>query len=218
MVNMKLSGAVLLLAMSTLLSCSQDQQFVGKWVEPIPGGVIDGVQGFELKEDGTASSINMATLVYENWSVSGGKLILSGESIGNGVTGHFTDTMNIQKITEDSLILIRGEVTFAYTRFQGPVPIPEAKEEFRVVKGTLIWGHEAHSFKAEGDSLEYWVDDNTGVLEKDYQATVGDGAQPYTPVYVELKVRDMGKATDGFALDYDGVYRVEEVVSIKPVD
>ena len=124
MVNMKLSGAVLLLAMSTLLSCSQDQQFVGKWVEPIPGGVIDGVQGFELKEDGSASSINMATLVYETWNVSGDRLILSGESIGNGVSGRFTDTMNVQRITEDTLILVRGEATFVYTRFQGPVPIP----------------------------------------------------------------------------------------------
>ncbi len=218
MVNMKLSGAVLLLAMSTLLSCSQDQQFVGKWVEPIPGGVIDGVQGFELKEDGSASSINMATLVYETWNVSGDRLILSGESIGNGVSGRFTDTMNVQRITEDTLILVRGEATFVYTRFQGPVPIPVAKEELRVVKGTLVWGHEARSFKAEGDSLEYWVDDHTGVLEKDYQATVGAGAQPYTPVYVELKVRDMGKAADGFALDYDGVYQVEEVISIKPED
>ncbi len=216
--SMKLSGVMSLLAVGSLLSCTQDRQMVGKWVEPIPGGVIEGVQGFELKEDGTASSINMATLVYENWKMSGEKLILAGESIGNGVTGRFTDTMNIQKISEDTLVLVRGEATFVYTRFQGPVPIPVAKEELRVVKGTLIWGHEVRSFKADGDSLEYWVADSTGALKNDYEKTVGNGAKPYTPVYVELKVRDMGKPTDGFALDYDGVYQVEEIITVKPIE
>ena len=60
--------------------------------------------------------------------------------------------------------------------------------------------------------------DSTGTLEASYQKTVGDGAEPYTPVYVELKVRDQGKATDGFALDYDGVYQIEEIVAIKPME
>ena len=216
--NKKLLHVIPLLTVGALLSCSQDQRIVGKWVEPNPGGAIEGVQGFELKEDGTAASINMATLVYDGWRVSGKKLILSGESIGNGVTGRFADTLNIQRITGDTLVLGQGEATFVYTRFQGPVPTPKAKENLRTVKGTLILGHEVRSFKAEGDTLEYWVTDSTGTLEASYQKTVGDGAEPYTPVYVELKVRDQGKATDGFALDYDGVYQVEEIVAIKPME
>lgn len=31
------------------------------------------------------------------------------------------------------------------------------------------------------------------------------------PVYVELKVVDMGKADDGFAADYEGVYQIMKI-------
>ena len=72
--------------------------------------------------------------------------------------------------------------------------------------------------KPKGIHSSIGVTDSTGTLEASYQKTVGDGAEPYTPVYVELKVRDQGKATDGFALDYDGVYQIEEIVAIKPME
>nr|WP_315148712.1 lipocalin family protein [uncultured Flavobacterium sp.] len=40
--------------------------------------------GFKLKADGTAESINMATLPYSKWELSGDLLQLHGLSIGNG--------------------------------------------------------------------------------------------------------------------------------------
>ena len=66
-----------------LVACDPGITIEGRWVEPIPG--MKGVQGFELKKGGEASSINMATLRYKSWEQSGQSLILSGESIGNGV-------------------------------------------------------------------------------------------------------------------------------------
>lgn len=42
----------------------------GKWTEPVPG-MGNQMQGIELKEDGKASSINMATLQYEKWEKKG---------------------------------------------------------------------------------------------------------------------------------------------------
>ena len=54
---------------------------MGTWTEPIPGQ--EGRQGIELKSDGTAKSVNMATLDYKTWKVEDEKLILTGTSIGN---------------------------------------------------------------------------------------------------------------------------------------
>lgn len=76
---------------------------VGSWVQPIPGQ--DGVQGFTLKEDGSAESVNMATLQYETWKAENEQLYLSGKSIGNGQTIPFTDTLEIKSVTADSLTL-----------------------------------------------------------------------------------------------------------------
>lgn len=42
----------------------------GKWTEPVPD-MENQMQGIELKEDGKASSINMATLQYEKWEKKG---------------------------------------------------------------------------------------------------------------------------------------------------
>lgn len=63
----------------------------GEWVEPVPD-MENQVQGFDLKAGGKASSINMATLQYENWSKDGNMLILSGKSIGNHTTISFSKT------------------------------------------------------------------------------------------------------------------------------
>lgn len=73
-------------------------------------------QGITLEKDGKASSVNMATLQYKSWKQDGKKLLLQGTSIGNGVSIEFTDTMNIEKVTQDSLILKRGNFMLKYKR------------------------------------------------------------------------------------------------------
>lgn len=76
----------------------------GEWVEPVPG-MENMVQGVKMEDGGKASSVNMATLKYETWKRSGEELILTGKSIGNSQTLAFTDTLTIEKLTEDSLVL-----------------------------------------------------------------------------------------------------------------
>lgn len=63
------------------------------------------VQGVTLKADGSASSIGMKTLLYERWQQIGDTLILSGKSVGNGQTLAFDDTLDIVKLTEDTLVV-----------------------------------------------------------------------------------------------------------------
>lgn len=88
----------------------------GSWVEPIPG--IEGMQGIKMEQGGIASSINMATLVYNGWATSGNKLMLTGESIGNGQTIEFSEMWTIDSLSADSLIITSdiNAVTLRYAR------------------------------------------------------------------------------------------------------
>lgn len=62
-------------------------QAVGTWTMPDPINP-EAVMGIELMVEGVAQSINMATLPYTSWELQGeaGKVILKGQSIGNGQT------------------------------------------------------------------------------------------------------------------------------------
>lgn len=98
-----------------LAACSSNATLEGQWVEPVPG-LENNVQGFSLEADGKASSINMATLQYKTWKQEGQSLLLSGESIGNAQTIAFTDTLVIERLTQDSLILKKGSLSLKYSR------------------------------------------------------------------------------------------------------
>lgn len=89
----------------------------GSWTQPVNGSP-KSTQGMQLNADGSASSINMATLQYESWTLNNNQLILTGKSIGNGETIEFTDTMTVVSITPDSLILSSDGVIVAYSKAQ----------------------------------------------------------------------------------------------------
>lgn len=77
---------------------------VGSWVMPIEGQP-GKMQGIKFEEGGDASSINMATLVYKYWEQQGDDLYLTVKSIGNGLEIEGVDTLKIEKLTADSLVL-----------------------------------------------------------------------------------------------------------------
>ena len=110
----KMLAATLL--MGLLAACGGNSaSIVGSWVEPVPG--MEGqVQGIKMEEGGVASSVNMATLVYESWKQEGTKLILTGKSIGNGQTIEFVDTMDINRLTADSLVLDNQGMEIRYAK------------------------------------------------------------------------------------------------------
>ena len=78
----------------------------GSWIQPNPINDKE-VQGFTLKNDGTAESINMATLVYKKWWAENGKLNLVAESIGSGSSS--TDTTQYEIIKNTDVILEQVE-------------------------------------------------------------------------------------------------------------
>ena len=79
-------------------------------------GMEGQVQGIRLDEGGKASSVNMATLQYESWSQEGSTLVLTGKSIGNALTIEFSDTLTVEKLTADSLVLSSPARTLRYSR------------------------------------------------------------------------------------------------------
>lgn len=83
-----------------------------------------------------------------------------------------------------------------------------------LVQGELIIGHEVRSFTASGDTLSYWVHDPGGQLCEAYDRLTG-GMKNGTPVTATLRVTPLPRSTEGFAADYDGVYRVEEVIALR---
>ncbi len=169
---MKKKNFIPLIAIAVLCAACHDKTtLTGDWIEPVPG-TTNTIQGFSLKENGEATSINMATLQYKSWAQEDNRLILSGESIGNHQTISFSDTLKICKLSEDSLILKKGDLVKTYTRPKSIIPatpIQPAISTTFTVKGKLVIGHEVRSFIAEGDTTSYWIIDDSGTLKEEYE-------------------------------------------------
>ena len=92
------------------------------------------------------------------------------------------------------------------------------------LRGHYYWGHEVRTFHPCGSKQAFWVVGDPALLQqlrdKVTEASQVQG-QPYPPIYVEVSGVSEGKAADGFAADYDGVYRftaVQVANSSSPAD
>lgn len=99
-----LAAAVIAMALAACGGKKATVSIEGSWVMPVEGQP-GKVQGITLEEGGDAYSINMATLVYKYWDQHGDDLYLTVKSIGNGIEIEGVDTLKIEKLTADSLIL-----------------------------------------------------------------------------------------------------------------
>ena len=100
---------------SSLSIEDQNLYLLGSWVEPIPGNEKE-FQGFTLNNDGTAKSINMATLQYQKWQYIDGKLILTVKSIGNKISSIGEDIYTIISVSENYLYLKNGNIQTIYNK------------------------------------------------------------------------------------------------------
>ncbi len=95
----------------SMISCTNP--LVGAWVQPETKHTQE--QGFELHKDGTASDINVDYVTYESWEKKGDYLILNGKNIGS-VKREFSDTLKIEKVDDDELVLITSGQVVKYKR------------------------------------------------------------------------------------------------------
>lgn len=112
-IAMKITGSFCLAIL--FFSCQTKPEIEGTWTEPVPG-LENQMQGFRLEKNGKASSVNMATLQYEQWKQTDDCLILKGTSIGNGLSFSFQDTFKIERLTADSLFIRHGNTIRKYIR------------------------------------------------------------------------------------------------------
>jgi hypothetical protein len=88
------------------------------------------------------------------------------------------------------------------------------------LQGHYYWGHEVETFHPCGSNQEFWVTGDDALLQplRDQAAELSRlNGQPYQPVYIAASGISEGKAFDGFAADYDGVYRLTAVHATKSV-
>ena len=85
------------------------------------------------------------------------------------------------------------------------------------LSGHYYWGHEVETFHPCGSTQSFWVVGDSSLLQplrdKAMELSQSKG-QPYQPLYVVVTAASEERATDGFAADYDGVYRFNAVHSV----
>lgn len=115
-----LKMSIALLLFGTACTTPNKAEFEGHWIEVMPANP-QIIQGVTLNADGSANSIGMATLKYEQWSESNNQLVLKGKSIGNGQTLDFADTLDVISLTADSMTLGKyGAYRISYYRVNDP--------------------------------------------------------------------------------------------------
>lgn len=105
---------VLFAGLSLLCGC-MESKLIGTWLQPVPG-IENQQQGIIFYKDGSASSVNMRTLVYESWKQDGDILQLRGKSIGNGQTFEIEEEFIIRQLDGRHLVLQLGDMVVTYTR------------------------------------------------------------------------------------------------------
>lgn len=170
---------------------------------------------FSLFADGSAKSDNMETLLYQKWSVENNQLYLVAKSIGNGTSSIDTGIYDIQKLDESQMTLKRGKLIFNYKKIN-KINEKLSGQKAQVVSGELIIGHEANVFTPCKSDKEFWVMDQTGKLGALYNE-LNENEKPYTPIFAEIEIIDKGKAKEGFAANYDGVYDIIGVIQTSKI-
>ena len=84
----------------------------------------------------------------------------------------------------------------------------QKNSEKQIHKGHYIYGHEVNTFQPCGQKMVFWVNGSNEVLNTLQQKYKSYTLLPYEEVFVELTGDFVGKASDGFAMDYDGQFLV----------
>lgn len=91
-----------------------------------------------------------------------------------------------------------------------------AQAAVEAVRGIYTWGSEVETLSPCNSDKTYWLEGDETLLAPLQELAIkkADMAnEAYQPIYVELQVRYAGQATDGFAVDYDGVMQLHAVQS-----
>ena len=95
--------------------------------------------------------------------------------------------------------------------------VPAAGAEPARLRGRYTWGAEVETLQPCGSEQTYWLAGDTAQLQplRDRARAIAQSSgKPYTPIYVEVAAARDEAQPDGFAADYDGVYRLQSVLGV----
>jgi len=109
----------------------EPKALIGKWLRPVPGRDKE-TQGFDLRKDGSAHSINMYTLVYEKWALSKDTLLLWNHTEGVHLkdSAATVDTTIIKDLSDTTLVIFPVKAAEGYLE----------KYEKKIEKGGRVKG------------------------------------------------------------------------------
>lgn len=96
-----------------IVEIAQDP-ILGCWTQPIPES--EGIQGIKFMDGGIAESINMTSVMYKTWTRDSLLLILTGQNVVAEQMVDFSDTLTIQTLDDQNLVLLKGDVQNTYTK------------------------------------------------------------------------------------------------------
>ena len=85
-----------------------------------------------------------------------------------------------------------------------------------LIRGIYTWGAEVETLSPCNTNKTYWLEGSEAMLAplQEMAMKKADAAnEAYQPIYVEVQANYAGQATDGFAVDYDGVMQLQAVQS-----
>ena len=91
----------------------------------------------------------------------------------------------------------------------------QADAEEKTLIGHYIYGHEVNSFKPCGHKDVFWVLGPNEILDLMAETYSHHAANPYDEVYVKITGDYINKASDGFAMDFDGQIQVKKIFFMK---
>ena len=83
------------------------------------------------------------------------------------------------------------------------------------VEGLYVWGHEVRSFRPCGSAEDLWVVGAPEVLDPVNEEYRKLADTPYQPVFVRFEGKLSEAPTGGFGAEYDGAFRVRDVLEIR---
>lgn len=140
------------------ISCNKESGSIsGSWVTTMEGQP-QHQQGFTLKDEGNAASINMDDKHYEKWEKFGDLLILRGTKKPE-TEDKFSDTLKIISVSDSTLVLkTTGGKEISYTKTQIPGKLVRAFEV-----------HDCYTFAAKKDTAFLKINVTENIVSGDLE-------------------------------------------------
>ncbi len=149
---------------------------------------------FSFTNDGNNIILQPEQGVTTKYAVGENKLIMLDKN-GKKSSSALADKYELSKASDQAIVFTKKPIT-----------------------GLLTLGHEVSVFTPCNSAKSYWVKDSPdGKLKQRYQEKIAEQLTPYTPVMATLTVNNIGKASEGFAEQYESVLEIVKINSLEPI-